>query len=272
MGTFTNWGAALISSLATALALVFSFVPKLIGFLVILLIGWIVASAIAKAITFLLRRIGFERAASRIGLTRLEQELGMRMNPAALLGRIVYWFVFLIFVLAAVDALGLPAISSLLDGIIAYIPNVFVAVIVLLLGMLVATFVADLLRGVVTRGRLGNPNIIANIARYAIIGFAVLVALYQLQIAPALIETLFLAIIGAVALAFGLAFGLGGRDTAKRYLERSEGAISGALPTGATTTQSAASTSVNYMGERPPATYPDQVRNVRAKSLQAANY
>ncbi len=228
MGTFMHWGAALLSPLAATLALIIMFTPKLLGFLVILLVGWIVAATIARGVTYLLLRSGFERMASRSGLARLEQEMGIRMNPAKLLGRIVYWFVFLVFVLTAVNALGLPAISALLYRIVAYIPNVFVAVLVLLVGMLVAAFVVALLHGALAQGRFGNPNIIANIARYAIIGFATLVALYQLQIAPALIETLFTVTIGAVALAFGLAFGLGGRDTAKRYLERSEGAISGA--------------------------------------------
>lgn len=89
-------------------------------------------------------------------------------------------------------------------------------------GMLVAIFVADLVRGVTAMRNIGSPNLLANIARYAVMGFAVLVALEQLQIAPGLINILFTAVIGAVALAFGLAFGLGGRETASRWLSRTE--------------------------------------------------
>lgn len=218
----SDWGAAIFSSLAAALALLFSFVPKLIGFLVILLIGWIVATALSKAVTFLLRKFGFDRVSARIGLTRLEQQMGLRMDTAEILGRVVYWFVFLIFLVPAVNALGLTSVSNILNQVVAYIPNVFVAILVLFLGTLAATFVSDIVRGATSSANIGNPSIFAAIARYAILGFAALIALEQLQIAPSLLNILFTAIVGAAALAFGLAFGLGGRETAQRLLDRSE--------------------------------------------------
>lgn len=218
----TNWATAILVSLSAALATVFAFIPKLVGFLVILLIGWIVGLALEKAITYLLRKVGFERVSQRIGLTRLEQQMGMRMDTAGILGKVVFWFVFLIFLVPAVDALGIPSITVLLGQIIAYIPNVFVAILVIFLGFLLATVVADLLRGAFARSTTFDPNIVANIARYAIIGFAALIALEQLQIAPSLLNILFTAIVGSVALAFGLAFGLGGREAAQRWLARGE--------------------------------------------------
>jgi Conserved TM helix len=222
MTTITNWGVAIYTSLATALSLAFAFIPKLIGFLLILLVGWIVASALSKALTWLLKKVGFERMATRIGLTRMEQQMGVRLNTAEILGKVLYWFVFLMFLVSAVDALGLTTVSNILTQVIAYIPNVFVAILVLFLGTLVATFMADIVRGATGSARVGNPSVFANIARYAILGFAGLVALEQLQIAPALLNILFTAVVGAAALAFGLAFGLGGRDTAARLLNRSE--------------------------------------------------
>ncbi|GAC1390519.1 MAG: hypothetical protein NVS4B11_25420 [Ktedonobacteraceae bacterium] len=216
---------AVVSSFAAALALLFTFVPRLIGFLVILLVGYIVATALAKAITFLLRKVGFDRFSTRIGLTRLEQQMGVKIDAADILGRIVYWFVFLIFLVPAVDALGLTAVSALLNQVVSYIPNVFVAILILFLGTLAATFVADIVRGAASGTRIGNPNVFANIARYAILGFVAIIALEQLQIGTALLNILFTAIMGAAALAFGLAFGLGGRDSAKRLLERSESTL-----------------------------------------------
>ncbi|HTI14962.1 MAG TPA: hypothetical protein VL461_10380 [Dictyobacter sp.] len=225
MNAVTNWGTALFNSIAGVLSLVVAFIPRLVGFLVILLIGWIVASALAKAVTFLLKRIGFDRTSERIGLTRFEQRMGMRMDPATLLGKIVYWFVFLVFLIPAFNALQLTSVSSFLNQVLAYIPNIFVAVLVLFLGALLASFVGDIVRGTMAGRNVGNPNIYANIARAAIIGFAILVALDQLQIAPALITILFTAIVGAIALALGLAFGLGGRDTAQRLLDRGEARI-----------------------------------------------
>ena len=194
----------------------------------ILLVGWIVASVVSKAVTFLLRKIGFDRLSERIGLSRLEQRMGLRMDAAGVLGKIVYWFIFLIFLVPAVDALGLTTVSNILNQIIAYIPNVFVAILVLFLGTLAATFVADIIRGATASTNMGNPNMYAAIARWAIMGFVAIIALEQLQIAPALLNELFGAVVAAAALAFGLAFGLGGRETAQRLLNRSENTVSSA--------------------------------------------
>lgn len=228
MAAITDWGTAIVTSFAGALALVFAFIPKLLGFLIILLIGWLIASALSKALVFLLRKVGFDRLATRIGLTRMEQQMGISLDAAGILGKVVYWFVFLIFLIPAVNALGLTAVSALLGQVVGYIPNVFVAIIVLFLGTLAATVVADLVRGATSKANVGNPNIFATIARFAIMGFAALVALEQLQIAPALLNILFTAIVGAAALAFGLAFGLGGRETAQRILNRGESTVSNA--------------------------------------------
>jgi hypothetical protein len=235
MNTVTNWGVAIVSSFAAAMALVFSFIPRLVGFLVILIVGWIVAAILEKGVTLLLRRVGFDRMSERIGLARLEQRMNVRMDAASLLGKIVFWFVFLIFLVPACNALQLTSVSLLLGLIIGYIPNVFVAIVVLLLGMLLATFVADVVRAALSNAKNANPNILANVARYVIIGFAILVALEQLQIAPALITTLFTAVIGGAALACALAFGLGGRDTAKQLLERGVGTMGTAPASGIAT-------------------------------------
>lgn len=223
-----NIGEAILVSFTNALNLVFAFVPKLIAFLVILIIGLIVATLISKALVFLLRKIGFDRLSNRIGLTGLEQRMGVTIDPAGILGKVVYYFIFLIFLIPAVDALGLTTVSNILNSLVSYIPNIFVAILVLFLGTLAATFLADIVRGLTASTNIGNPNIFAGIARYAIIGFAALIALQQLQIAPALISLLFAAIVFAAALAFGLAFGLGGQDSARRMLARSENSLNSA--------------------------------------------
>jgi len=228
MTVFSNFGEAVISALGHALDLLLVFIPLLLGFLLILLVGYLIATALSKAVTFLLRKIGFDNLANRIGLSRLEQSMGVRLDPAGVLGKIVFWFIFLVFLVPATNALGLTAVSGILNTMIAYIPNLFVAILVLFLGTLAATFVADIVRGTTAAANVGNPNIFANVARYAILGFAALIALEQLQIAPALLNILFTAIIGALAIAFGLAFGLGGQDAARRWLNRGESAVTNA--------------------------------------------
>jgi Conserved TM helix len=226
MATITDWGTAIISALANALALLLAFIPRIIGFLIILLVGWLIAKGVSQAITVLLRKIGFDRLGDRIGLSRLEQNMGVSLDAAGILGKIVYWFIFLIFLVPAADALGIPAVSNVLSSIVNFLPNVFVAILVLFFGALLATFVADLVRGFTASSRVGNPNVFAMIARYAIIGFAALIALEQLNIAPALLNELFGAIVAGAALAFGLAFGLGGQGAAQRLLNRTESTVS----------------------------------------------
>ena len=223
-----DWGTAIYNALANALNMILTFIPKLIGFLVILIVGLIIAALLAKAVTFLLRKVGFDRMSDRIGLTRFEQRMGVRMDTAGVLGKIVYWFIVLIFLVPAADALGVPAVSNVLNQLVAYIPNVFVAILVLFLGALAATVVADLVRGAVASSNIGNPNIFAMIARWAIIAFAALVALEQLKITPDLINELFGAVVLALAIAFGLAFGLGGQEAARRWLARGESTMSDA--------------------------------------------
>lgn len=224
----TNWGVSIFNALSNAVNLILTFIPRVIGFLVILIVGLIVATLVSKAVTFLLRKVGFDRMANRIGLSRFEQRMGVSLDPAGVLGKIVYWFLVLIFLVPATDALGLPTVSNILNALVAYIPNVFVAILVLFLGTLAATFVADLVRGATATANVGNPSIFAGVARWSIIGFAALVALEQLQIAPALINELFGAMVLAVAIAFGLAFGLGGQDAARRWLARGENTVSSA--------------------------------------------
>jgi hypothetical protein len=220
-----DWGTAIFNALANAVNMILTFIPKLIGFLIILIVGLIIATLLAKAVTFLLRKVGFDRMSDRIGLTRFEQRMGVRMDTAGVLGKIVYWFIVLIFLVPAADALGVPAVSNVLNQLVAYIPNVFVAILVLFLGALGGTVVGDLVRGGVASANIGNPNVFAAIARWAIIAFAALIALEQLKITPDLINELFGAVVLALAIAFGLAFGLGGQETARRWLARGEGTV-----------------------------------------------
>src|SRR6266516_979736 len=223
-----DWGTAIFNALSNAVNLILTFIPRFIVFLVILIVGWIIAALLERAVTFLLRKVGFDRMSNRIGLTRFEQRMGVTLDSAGILGKIVFWFILLIFLVPAADALGLPAVSNILNTLVAYIPNVFVAILVLFLGTLAATVVADLVRGAVASANIGSPAIFAGIARWAIIGFAALVALEQLKISPDLINELFGAVVLAVAIAFGLAFGLGGQDAARRWLARGESTLSDA--------------------------------------------
>src|ERR671938_52893 len=214
----TDWGTAVMTSLTAALALFLAAIPKVVGFLVILIIGWLIASALAKAVSAVLRAVRFNDLAQRAGLTGFVQQMGLQTDAAGFVALIAKWFVRMIVLVSAFDALGLPAVSQVLEQLLLWLPNLVVAIIALVIGGLAANAVARLVRGATAESGLGNPDLLASIARVAVWAFAIVVAVNQLGIATTLINTLFMATVGAVALALGLAFGLGGRDTAAQIV------------------------------------------------------
>jgi hypothetical protein len=221
-----DWGTALISSVTAALAILLTGIPKVIGFALILVIGWLVASAIAAVVATALRAVRFNDLAQRSGFAGFVRRMGMQRDSAGFLADVAKWFVRLIVLVAAFDALGLPAVSTVLEQLLMWLPNLVVALVVLVIAGLAANALHGLVRGATAEAGLGNPDLLANIARTAVWAFAIVVAVNQIGIATALVNTLFMATIGALALAVGLAFGLGGRDTAaqivRNWYERSQ--------------------------------------------------
>jgi hypothetical protein len=209
-----EWGAAFVTSFAAAMALFLSSIPRIIAFLAILVVGWFVASLIARGVAALLRRLRFNDLSARSGITDFVRSMGVDADASGALAATVKWFVRLIVLVVAFDALGLPAVSQVLQQFLLWIPNVIVAMVVLVLAGLAANAVGSLVRGATAQAGFRSPGLLATVTRAAIWGFGIVVAVNQLGIATTLVNTLFMGLIGATALALGLAFGLGGRDTA----------------------------------------------------------
>ena len=218
----TDWGQSLMASLSSALSLLFAAVPRLLGFLLILGIGWLVAALVQKLIVTVLRAVHFDGFAERAGLANITHTV--RRDPSALLGLIAKWFVRLIALVAAFDALGVPAVSQVFRELLLWLPNLAVALVVLVVGGMAANALGDLVRRAAARGRMGGVEALGTAAKWSVWAFAVLVAINQIGIASALVTALFVAVVGAVALALGLSFGLGGRETAgaivRQFYER----------------------------------------------------
>ena len=210
----SDWGQAIMTSVAAALALLLGAIPKIIGFAVILIIGWIIASALAAAISAVLRTLKFNELAQRAGISGFVQKMCVHTDAAGFLATLVKWFVRLIVMVTAFDALGLPAVSQVLQQILLWLPNLVVALVVLVVAGLAANALAGLVRGTTAESGLGNPDLLATIARVAVWAFAIVIAVNQIGIATTIVNTLFMAMVGALALAVALAFGLGGRETA----------------------------------------------------------
>jgi hypothetical protein len=189
-------------------------IPAIVGALLILVIGWILSNILATITDRVLERLGADRLYAEHGGQQIYGEAGSRVVPSDIGAELVRWVVRLVFLVAAANVLGLTQVSELLNQVILWIPNLIVAAVILLVAPLIGRF----LRGVIEvgAGQMGftNAPLLGRIAEAAIIAFAVIIAINQIGIAADLVNILFIGIVGALALAFGLAFGLGGRDVA----------------------------------------------------------
>src|ERR671927_794469 len=200
--------------LQDVISLVLSYIPQIIGAIIILIVGYIIGKALQALITRILEGVGFEDWMERGGVKRFFDRAGTSETPSSILGRLVFWFIFIIAITMAANALGIQQISSFLNQLIAYIPSIFVALLILFLATLLANFVSGIVRGAT------NSEVLASIAQYAIIIYAVFAALTQLGIAVQLTANTFLILLGAVGLALAIAFGIGGREVARDILEK----------------------------------------------------
>jgi small-conductance mechanosensitive channel len=203
---------ALMDSLSQGMATFFSFIPQLVGALVILLIGFIIAKVLQALTTRVLGSMGFEGWMEKGGIKQFFERSQTQQTPLSVIGKLVFWLVFIIALTMAVEALGISQISAVLAQFIAYIPQIIAAILILILAALLANFVAG-----IVRGATGN-DILGSVAQYGIIVFAAFAALTQLGIAPELIAPTFLILLSAVAGALALAFGFGGQETAAKLI------------------------------------------------------
>ena len=209
----------LMTSFRDAFTMIVSAIPRILGFIIIVAIGWFVSSLLAKAVTGLLRAIRFDELMQKAGLSDFMNKMGTGIDSVGVIAGIVKWIVRIVVLLVAFDTLGLPAVSDVMRQLLLWLPNLVVAIFVLFIGGIAARAVGNIVRGATAEGGFSNPETLANVSRTAVWAFAIVVAINQLGIATNLINTLFTGFVGALAIACGLAFGLGGRDLASRTLE-----------------------------------------------------
>jgi small-conductance mechanosensitive channel len=222
----------ILQPLEDALAVFLSYIPQLIGAIIILIVGYIIAKVLQAVVTRVLRGVGFENWMERGGVKQFFDRAGTSETPSGVLGKVVFWFVFIIAITMAADALGIQQISGFLNQLIAFIPSIFVAILILFLAALLANFLAGIVRGATGSG------ILASVVQYGIIVYAAFAALTQLGIAVELTAPTFLILLGAVALALEIAFGLGGREVAQEILEKAYRHRGEEVQRGSTTTGS----------------------------------
>jgi Conserved TM helix len=220
VSTVTDWTAGLITGLTAGMARLFGAIPNILGAIVLLIVGWIIAGIVAGLVTRLCRAIHVDSVSDRIGVNGFLQQSGTKLKASDILGEIVKWVIRLVFVEMAAEQLGMPQVSQIINQILGFIPNIIVAVVILGVGAFLGQLLGGIVRGAALEAKLGNANLLARLTYGAVIAFAIIAALNELNVAPVVVNTLYIGLVAALALALGLAFGLGGRDTAAHLTER----------------------------------------------------
>jgi len=215
-----TWWQNFVASLYGILGMMLRGLVKLIAFLLIIVIGWFISSLVAKAVAAVLRKLKINQLFDRMGFSDLSRKMGSETDSAQIIADVVKWLIRVVVLVVAFAALGIPAFSVLLTQLLLWLPNLAVAIVVLIVGGLVANALAQIVRGATTEAGFKNPGVLANVARGAIWAFAIVIAVNQVGIASTLVNTLFMGFVGAVALAAGLAFGIGGKELAGQLLEK----------------------------------------------------
>jgi hypothetical protein len=197
--------------------------PSIVGALLLLIIGWIVAGIAGGFVARLLRKVGVDQVATKAGITAFLARARMKLDAPGLVGGIITWYVRLIFVVMAANAVGITAVSTVLGQIIGFIPNLLVALLILGAFAWLAGVTRNLVTGATESAGVPNSGVLATLAYAAVLGFGIVAAASQIGVAATLINIMFTGVIAAFALAFGLAFGLGGREEAARALREWRG-------------------------------------------------
>ena len=223
-----TWGEVLILSFQNLWMGVVNFVPNLVVAILILIVGWLVGALIDRAVCRVFKTLKVDDALRQAGLETIVRRGGINLDSGAFIGGLVKWFVIVIFLIAALNVLGLSQVNFFLqDVVIGYLPRVLAAALVLLAAGVIGDVTGRVVVTAAKTAGVESAHFVGAIAKWAIWVFAILVALSQLGIAAAFSQTLFTGIVIAVSLALGLSFGLGGQEAASRFIERLRGEMSG---------------------------------------------
>lgn len=215
----SEWFDVVVQGVLDSFESFWNYLPSIIAAIVIFSIGWILAKITKRIVIKFLELSQIEPFAEKVGLSTALKRVGTTISPAELLGEIVRWAVVLVFLNPTVEVLGLSQVNVLINGTLAYIPKVIVAVLILMLGAIFADLTSQFVHGAAAALGTGAANALEVVTKYSILTFVILAALSELGIAETLIATLFTGFVAMIAIAGGLAFGLGGKDLAADILE-----------------------------------------------------
>ena len=212
------WSQSFLGAMSALWAPIAAFIPRLFGALLVVAVGFLVAKLLDTLLSKLLAKVGLDRLVAGTGVTKLLGRVGIRVPISTLIGKIVYWFVLLIFLVSAAESLGLARVSATLDMLALYVPKVFGAGIILLVGVLLAQLVSGLVRGAAEGVGIDYAGGLARIAQGLIIIISISVAIGQLEVKTELLNYVIAIGLISVGLAGALALGLGSRELVGQIL------------------------------------------------------
>ena len=216
-----TWSEILTRSFQDIWLGVAEFIPNLVVALIIFVVGWVVGVLLGRVVAQVIRSLKIDNALKSANVEEILNRAGFRLDSGGFLGALVKWFVIIVFLVATLDVLGLNQVNVFLQEIVlAYLPRVIAAVLILLIAAIIAEALRKLVVGAAKAAELGPVGFLGGITKWSVWIFAILIALAQLGIADFFAQTLFTGVVVALAIAIGLSFGLGGQDTASKFLEK----------------------------------------------------
>lgn len=214
-----TWGEVLTQSFQDLWVGVIAFVPNLIVAIVIFILGWVVGAVLGRVVSQIIKAVRVDSALESAGASDVLSRAGFRLDSGAFVGGLVKWFFIIAFLVAAFDVLGLTQVNVFLQEVVlGYLPNVIVAALILLLAAVIADAMQKVVVGSAKAAEMEHAHFLGGVTRWAIWIFAIIIALSHLGIAQSFMQVLFTGVVAMLALAGGLAFGLGGRDAAGDFI------------------------------------------------------
>lgn len=215
-----DFGDVVVASLQNLWNIFVGFIPELVVSFLVIVIGWAIAAALGRVVAQIISALRVDQLLDKVGFRKPVERAGLRLDSGHFFGQLVKWFLILVFVLAAANILGLSDVAIFLVEVIFYIPNVIVASLILLLAAAFASFMQHLIRASVDAAGMMSAGFLGSLAKWAILILAFFAALDQLGVARAFITTLLQGFVAMLAIAGGLAFGLGGQSAAKDFVAK----------------------------------------------------
>ncbi len=195
------------------------FLPKLIGAIIVFVIGWLISSALGRLVAEALKLLKFNQVFERSNWKEALEKADLKVNPSDFVGGICKWILVIVFLLASVDILGFEEFADILSRVISWLPNLIVAIAIFIVAIILTDILEKIIKASVEKMGIEHAGFLGTLVRWSVYFFALVAILIQLEVAPSIINTLFTGIVGMFSLAFGLAFGLGGKDAAAKVIE-----------------------------------------------------